>query len=242
MKVRAIWEFEVDTDDFDPKFVNVRGLAEDLTKAEVANLLAKNELAADDFSYEVEDKLNEVSFEIEHYNGDTYLAFMAKIQDDGNIDVVQTSNCSHADTDGDYIFDTNNNLIRIQADKPINADVYNEIWNCYHENEEKSNMIWTLFVLDFDGTYSCEAEDGLGVRPSVYLVPENRLEKVQQIAYEAGHRFNYNNEYGLDCIGDYFEGFMDMNEIPYQEVGSIYLTFGKRQVNYLADYIPRVIV
>lgn len=104
------------------------------------------------------------------------------------------------------------------------------------------SKIWTLFVLDFDGTYSCEAEDELGIQPAVYLVPEEKLEEVQQCAYDAGQKFGYNNEFGLDCITEYFEGFMDMNEIPYQEIGSINLTFGERQVDYLADYIPREIV
>lgn len=103
-------------------------------------------------------------------------------------------------------------------------------------------MVWTLFVLDFDGTYSCEAGDELGVQPSVYLVPENKIEEVQQCAYDAGQKFGNDNELSTDCIGDYFEGFMEEQEIPYQEVGTIDLTFGERQTDYLADYIPREIV
>lgn len=31
-------------------------------------------------------------------------------------------------------------------------------------------MIWTLFVLDYDGTYSCEHEEYYGVRPSVPII------------------------------------------------------------------------
>lgn len=54
MKVKAIWEFEVDANDFDPKFVDIKGLAEDLTKRELKHLLQNRDLQADDFDYEVE--------------------------------------------------------------------------------------------------------------------------------------------------------------------------------------------
>ena len=40
-----------------------------------------------------------------------------------------------ADIDGDYIFNTNNNLYRIQADEPISEDKYEEIWDCYNEHQ-----------------------------------------------------------------------------------------------------------
>ena len=62
-------------------------------------------------------EINRVSFEIEHYNGNTYMAFMLSIKEDGTIEVVKESDCNLADVDGDYIFDTDNNLYRIQADK-----------------------------------------------------------------------------------------------------------------------------
>lgn len=53
IKVQAIWEFEVDAEDFDPKFVDVEGLAIDLTKAEFEDLLEKKELSAEDFEYKI---------------------------------------------------------------------------------------------------------------------------------------------------------------------------------------------
>lgn len=59
----------------------------------------------------MENILNKV-IEIEDTNGNTILAFM--IDDKGNI--VKMNNCSVADEDCDYIFDTEKNLIRIQAD------------------------------------------------------------------------------------------------------------------------------
>lgn len=53
MKVIVSWEFEVDTSDFDPKFVDVPGLAIDLTKREFGSLLESGELSADDFDFNV---------------------------------------------------------------------------------------------------------------------------------------------------------------------------------------------
>lgn len=56
MKVKAIWEFEVDTEDFSEEFVDVKGLAKDLTQREMGNLLQNQEIAAEDFSYELENE------------------------------------------------------------------------------------------------------------------------------------------------------------------------------------------
>jgi hypothetical protein len=60
-------------------------------------------------------EINRVSFEIEHDNGETYMSFMLSIKDDGNVEVIKTSDCSLADIDGDYVFETDNELYRIQA-------------------------------------------------------------------------------------------------------------------------------
>ncbi len=59
----------------------------------------------------MENILNKV-IEIEDYNGDTIMVL--EIDDKGNIKQMQ--DCSIADIDGDYIFNTNKELIRIQAD------------------------------------------------------------------------------------------------------------------------------
>lgn len=79
-------------------------------------------------------EINRVSFEIEHYNGSTYMGFMLSIKDDGSVEVIETSECSLADIEGDYIFETENNLYRMQADEPISEYAYDEIWECYKEN------------------------------------------------------------------------------------------------------------
>lgn len=85
-------------------------------------------------------ELKRISVEIEHFNGSTYLGFMLSIKDDGTVDVIEEKDCSVADMDGDYIFGTENDLYRIQADEPISRITYEEIWNCYNDldssNEE----------------------------------------------------------------------------------------------------------
>ena len=56
MKVKAIWQFEVDTEDFMEEFVNIKELAKDLTQREMENLLQNQEIASEDFSYELENE------------------------------------------------------------------------------------------------------------------------------------------------------------------------------------------
>ena len=55
-------------------------------------------------------------FEIESYEGATMMAFEITISGD-NIEITKTMDCSHADTDGDYIFETESDLYRIQSDR-----------------------------------------------------------------------------------------------------------------------------
>lgn len=54
VKVKAVWEFEVDTEDFLEEFVDSEKLAKDLTQREMEDLLQNNEISAEDFSYELE--------------------------------------------------------------------------------------------------------------------------------------------------------------------------------------------
>ena len=104
-------------------------------------------------------------------------------------------------------------------------------------------MVRTLFVLDFDGTYDNEDEDSTGVQPLVYLIPLDRQKDVEHYAREAHNDFHSEENKALDlCIGDYFEEWLGNNGVDYQLVGSLDLTFGERQVDYLADYIPREVV
>lgn len=54
-------------------------------------------------------------FEIEDYYGNSLGAFMIEIIDNELV-VTKTIDCSVADIQSDYIFDTNNDLYRIQCD------------------------------------------------------------------------------------------------------------------------------
>jgi hypothetical protein len=54
-------------------------------------------------------------FEIESYEGITMMAFEITINGD-ELEITQTMDCNHADTDSDYIFETDANLYRIQSD------------------------------------------------------------------------------------------------------------------------------
>lgn len=56
-----------------------------------------------------------IVFEIESYEGCTMMAFEVTINGD-EVEITKTMDCSHADTDGDYIFDTESDLYRIQSD------------------------------------------------------------------------------------------------------------------------------
>lgn len=50
MRVRAIWEFEVDTEDLSEEFVDIKGLAKDLTQREMEYLLQNQEISAEEFT------------------------------------------------------------------------------------------------------------------------------------------------------------------------------------------------
>ena len=57
MKVKAtyVFDFEPDTSDLNPAFVDIKGLAEDLAKNELATMLKYGEITTDDFEFEVTD-------------------------------------------------------------------------------------------------------------------------------------------------------------------------------------------
>ena len=79
-------------------------------------------------------EIKQVSIEIEHYNGDTYMSFILFLKEDGSVGILNPRNCSLADVDGDYLYNTENNLYRIQAEEPITEDEFDDIWACYNEH------------------------------------------------------------------------------------------------------------
>lgn len=103
-------------------------------------------------------------------------------------------------------------------------------------------MVRTLFVLDFDGTYDNEDEEGYGVEPLVYLIPFDRQKEVERIADAAHNEFHKNADGSDMCIGDLFEEGLRAQGIEFQQVGSLHIPFEERQEYYLADYIPIAVV
>lgn len=119
----------------------------------------------------------------------------------------------------------------------------NELADVLEEKNGKENTVWTFFVLDFDGTYDMEDDFLNGVQPVVYLILLDRQRDVEHYARMAHDDFHSEeNDYLRLTITNYFEGLMGNNNCAYRRVGSIDLTFGERQVDYLADYIPKEIV
>ncbi len=55
MKVKAIWEFDVDVEGLDPEQIDIPGVAKDVTRCELACLLKKQDIVADDFTYSIDD-------------------------------------------------------------------------------------------------------------------------------------------------------------------------------------------
>ena len=103
-------------------------------------------------------------------------------------------------------------------------------------------MVWTFFVLDYDETYNCcDDEEPNGVTPSVYLIPLDKQKEVERCATDAHDSFHTDEDSDF-CITDYFEQHLSANGIKFKFIGEIELPFKERQVNYLADYIPREVV
>lgn len=61
--------------------------------------------------------MRSISFEIENTDGDMMMAFEISIYDDGRIEITKEENCNLAEISHDYIFNTKNELYRIQKEK-----------------------------------------------------------------------------------------------------------------------------
>lgn len=99
-------------------------------------------------------------------------------------------------------------------------------------------MKYMFYVLDYDGTYDNEPEDGFGVMPSVYLIPENKLNDVSTCANDA-QRIFHEDLLGNDIpIGDIFENLLTKSNIEYQRIGNICLKYSERwDGNYLSNNV-----
>lgn len=101
-------------------------------------------------------------------------------------------------------------------------------------------MMYTLLVIDFDGTYDMEPEDESGVEPAVYLIPLNKQKEVEKTAEKARDIF-YETNSGSTIL-DIFERLLNKKGVKYQYIGDLKITFGERQTDYLPDYLPKVVV
>lgn len=102
-------------------------------------------------------------------------------------------------------------------------------------------MMWTLFVLDFDGTYDNEYYGEYGKRPAVYQIPLEKQKEVEKLAKKASMEFNTSDDV-CEPICDIFDGLLEENNIKYHCIGNLKIKFGDRQENYLDECIPRQIV
>lgn len=134
-----------------------------------------------------------------------------------------------------------NSIRELIDDAEAIQEMLNELADALEEKMEKENTVWTFFVLDFDGTYDMEVPDCKESKPTVYLIPLDRQRDVEHYARMAHDDFHSDDYLGF-TIADYFEEWMGNNNCDYKVVGKIDLTFGERQVDYLADYIPREVV
>lgn len=74
-------------------------------------------------------ELNRISICCEHYDGSSYMGLELSIRADGSVKVLQVlDSCSIADTtEEDYLFHTDNDMIRVQANEPIPYEDWLEI-------------------------------------------------------------------------------------------------------------------
>ena len=103
--------------------------------------------------------------------------------------------------------------------------------------------IYTLLILDFDGTFDSEPDDSYEMEPLVYQIKAGEQLRAQHCAMKASSTFNNPKNDDWDTpIAELFERYMEEENLFYRLVGELHVTFGERQESYLPDYIPRVIV
>ena len=55
MIVKIIYELDIDTESFDPEFVDIPGLVKELACNEMRSMIDEGELEAEDFEYVIDD-------------------------------------------------------------------------------------------------------------------------------------------------------------------------------------------
>ena len=97
--------------------------------------------------------------------------------------------------------------------------------------------MWTIFVLNFDKTYSNNALTEIGVPPAVYLVPKDKVKDVKKCAKQAQKDFWSDDNTSDLTMSESFEKYLEEKDINFSVVGCIELPFGKRKGKYLNKHI-----
>ena len=106
---------------------------------------------------------------------------------------------------------------------------------------------YSIFVLDYDNTYSNELigsddpSSEMGIMPNVYLVPTVRTEDVREAAIYAHDTFHQEEE-NSECIGEYFEDYLRTNGIFFEYIGELKIPFLNRQGSYLSEKVEMLCI
>lgn len=93
--------------------------------------------------------------------------------------------------------------------------------------------MFKVLIIDFDNMYGQEKDDEVGVAPSLYLIPEDKEQEVEQLCSKAYDDFMEQDESDM-AILDIFEALLTAKSIRFQHVGNLdSLTFGERQTDYI---------
>ena len=103
--------------------------------------------------------------------------------------------------------------------------------------KEGGNIMWIIFVLNFDATYNNIDAAEIGVPPAVYIVPKDKIKDVKKCAKQAQKDFWYDDNTSDLTLSEYFENHLDDENIDFSVIGSIELPFGKRKGDYLDKHI-----
>lgn len=101
--------------------------------------------------------------------------------------------------------------------------------------------MFTVFIMDFDGSYNRIPNNEYGLKPLVYLIKVEEQHEIETLAKAASRDFNLSKspKTGIQQI---FESMCENANLYLSEIGELPILFKERQQDYIAEYIPRVIV
>ncbi len=93
--------------------------------------------------------------------------------------------------------------------------------------------MFKVLIIDFDNMYNQEKDSEVGIAPSLYLIPEDKEQEVEQTCSEAYDDFMRQDKSDMTIL-DIFEALLTSKGIRFQHVGNLdSLTFGERQACYI---------